>query len=65
MRDDRTETVSKLTQIINDCVQAVDDSELGPLMTVTTNPEDFSDKKKTVSPVAFQVFTQILQSQLK
>lgn len=65
MRDDRSQEVVTLTQIIEDCKQAVDDSSFGPIMVSTTNPEDISESKKVVSPVAFQLFTQILQSKLK
>lgn len=64
MIDNRNVEVIRLTEIIENVKQAVDDSSFGPIMIKQTNPDDISDSKNVVSPVAFQIFTLLLQSKL-
>lgn len=53
----RIKTQADLTRVINLCIDAVDKSSLGPMITV--NPENLN--QKTINQVSFSVFTIVLQ----
>lgn len=62
MQDNRSVRVIELKDMIEDAIQAVNDSSFGPLMVNTTNPDNLAESKKIVNQVSFQVFMTILQS---
>lgn len=56
--------VLDLTEMIEDCKKAVDNSSFGPVMVTIHQPDNIAESKQVVSNVAFPVFQMLLGSLL-
>lgn len=56
--------VLELTEMIEDCRRAVDQSSFGPLMITVHQPDNIAESKQVVSSVAFPIFQMLLSSLL-